>query len=106
MGVESKVGCISGKQVKELFNEYDNQFELMDELKRAAHDFGKDIDALVHSMANLYEQEQIKLAMADVTVEVRMEAFGQEIIKARIGTPGLVNEIVDEIRAKEAKNGI
>ena len=104
MAVDSKTMKITGKDVKDFMNSFDSAEEAIAVLKNKTDELAKDIDALVHSMANLFEQDALAYSIADVCIKVEMTGFGTDIIKAQVGNPGLLKHITEDIaKAKEAE---
>lgn len=104
MAVESKTTRISGKDVVDFMNSFDSSEEAFKELESKTEDLARDIDALVHSMANLFEQDALVYGMADVVIKVEMSGLGQTIFKTQIGNLGLLKHIAAGIaEAKEAE---
>lgn len=104
MAIDSKTIKISGKDVKNFMNSFDSPEEVIEELESKTKELAKDIDALVHSMANLFEQDALTYSMADVCIKVEMSGLGTEFIKAQVGNPGLLKHVAEDIaKAKEAE---
>ena len=104
MAVNSKTMKISGKDVKDFMNSFDSPEEVLAALENKTKELARDIDALVNSMANLFEQDALTYSMADVYIKVEMSALGIDIIKAQIGNPGLLRHVAEDIaKAKEAE---
>lgn len=107
MAVESKTMTISGKDVKDFMMSFDSPEEAIATLVHKANDLAKDVDTLVHSMANLFEQDALSYSMADVCIKVEMSGLGQTVFKTQIGNPGLLKHVAADIaKAKEEVNGI
>lgn len=106
MAVDSKTMRVTGKDVKDFMNSFDSPKEVIEELESKTKELARDIDALVHSMGNLFEQNALVYGMADVCIKVEMTALGTDIIKAQIGTPGLLKHISENIAKEEAKEKV
>ena len=104
MAVESKTMKISGKDVEDFMNSFDSPEEVLMTLENKAKDLAKDVNALAHSMANLFEQDALAYSMADVCIKVEMSALGQTILKSQVGNPGLLKNVAEQImKAEEAE---
>ena len=104
MAIESKTMKITGKDVKDFMNSFDSPEEVLMTLESKTKELARDIDALVHSMSNLFEQDTLVYGMADVCIKVEMTALGTDIIKAQIGTPGLLDHISKDIHKAEVED--
>lgn len=104
MAVNSKTMRITGEDIKDFMNSFDSPEEVLATLENKAEDLARDIDALIKSMGNLFEQDALVYSMADVCIKVEMSGLGQTILKAQIGNPGLLKHIAEDIaKAKEAE---
>lgn len=102
MAVDAKTMRVSGKDIKDFMNRFGSAEEALMALKDKANDLAKDVNALVHSMANLFEQDALAYSMADVCIKVEMTGLGTDLIKAQIGNPDLLKRVVTDIeKAKE-----
>lgn len=109
MAVESRKMRISGKDVVDFMNSFDSAEEVFEEIESKTKDLAKDVNALVESMASLFEQDALIYGLADVVIKVEMTGLGAEYIKAQIGNSGMLKHMskqIDIARAKEAENGI
>ena len=70
MAIESKTMKITGKDVKDFMNSFDSPEEVLMTLESKTKELARDIDALVHSMSNLFEQDTLVYGMADVCIKV------------------------------------
>lgn len=103
MATESKTTKVSGKDVKNFMDNFDSPEEVLTALENKTNDLARDIDALIHSMGNLFEQDALAYSMADVCIKVEMQGLGQTIIKSQIGNPGLLKHIAEDIAKAEAE---
>ena len=104
MAVNSKTMRITGEDVKNFMNSFDSAAEVVATLEHKANDLAKDVNALVHSMANLFEQDALAYSMADVCIKIEMSGLGQTMFKSQIGNPGLLKHVAEDIaKAKEAE---
>lgn len=113
MAANLKTMQISSKDVKNFMDSFDSPIEVLTALEDKTKELAKDIDALIHSMANLFEQDVLAYSMADVCIKVEMQGLGQTILKSQIGNPGLLRHIAEdmakaeaEAETKEVENGI
>ena len=70
-------------------------------LENKAKDLARDIDALIKSMGNLFEQDALAYSIADVYIKVEMSALGQTVLKSQVGNPGLLKSVAEQMMKAE-----
>lgn len=85
---------IKNSDIAEYMDKFDSPQQAMIHSVEVAHEFSKDIDALIESMCNLYEDNMVPLSLLDVELNLTLHIGGELVTKSKIGNKDASKQIL------------
>lgn len=76
---------ISSKDIGEFMNRFDSAEAALIHSVKKVEDFKRDVNALIESMNNLFQENFIPLMLMDVEVDVTVHTCGKLSLQSRLG---------------------